>query len=251
MKGGLKLTTHRLLCSITHQKGRRGSRGGGGGGALPPPTVHSGSNTSLRDLLQPHRRLFQVHCLGAAVAQLSLQAADVVFQAFYFGFVGFRCLALLREDRLQYLLRPAAGVGAHNHRLCLIVAFRPVQCSTTRIALSLPLGNGTPPPCISYANMHNYYSPTPTVAWTRVWLGLRTTHTTAETHTRAQATCAEIGNSGPRGCTGLKKNSWCTSRGPHVLKLANVMTNPCLMRPHYISYVIKLRTQSLRSLCLL
>ena len=31
-----------------------------------------------------------------------------------------------------------------------------------------------------------------------------------------------------------KKNSWCTSRGPHVLKLANVMTNPCLMWPHYI-----------------
>ena len=35
-----------------------------------------------------------------------------------------------------------------------------------------------------------------------------------------------------------KKKSWCTSRGPHVLKLANVMTNPCLMWPHYISYVI-------------
>ena len=37
-----------------------------------------------------------------------------------------------------------------------------------------------------------------------------------------------------------KKISWCTSRGPHVLKLANVMTNPCLMWPHYISYVLKL-----------
>ena len=45
-----------------------------------------------------------------------------------------------------------------------------------------------------------------------------------------------------------KKNSWCTSRGPHVLKLANVTTNPCLMWPHYISYVIKLCTKLLRSL---
>ena len=40
-----------------------------------------------------------------------------------------------------------------------------------------------------------------------------------------------------------KKNSWCTSRGPHALKLANVTTNPCPMWPHYISYAIKLRTQ--------
>ena len=48
-----------------------------------------------------------------------------------------------------------------------------------------------------------------------------------------------------------KKNSWCTSRGPHVLKLANVTTNPCLMWLHYISYIIKLRTKLLRSLCLL
>ena len=49
----------------------------------------------------------------------------------------------------------------------------------------------------------------------------------------------------------LKKNSWCTSRGPHVLKLANVTTNPCLMWPHYISYIIKLCTKLLRSLRLL
>ena len=42
-----------------------------------------------------------------------------------------------------------------------------------------------------------------------------------------------------------KKNSW------HVLKLANVTTNPCLMWPHYISYIIKLRTKLLRSLRLL
>ena len=48
-----------------------------------------------------------------------------------------------------------------------------------------------------------------------------------------------------------KKNSWGTSRGPHVLKLANVTTNPCLMWPHYISYIIILRTQLLRSLHLL
>ena len=39
--------------------------------------------------------------------------------------------------------------------------------------------------------------------------------------------------------------------GPHVLKLANVTTNPCLMWPHYISYIIKLRTKLLRSLHLL
>ena len=32
-----------------------------------------------------------------------------------------------------------------------------------------------------------------------------------------------------------------------MLKLATVTTNPCLMWPHYISYVIKLRTQSFRS----
>ena len=45
-----------------------------------------------------------------------------------------------------------------------------------------------------------------------------------------------------------KKKYQCTSRGPHVLKLANVTTIPCLMWPHYISYVIKLRTKLLRSL---
>ena len=48
-----------------------------------------------------------------------------------------------------------------------------------------------------------------------------------------------------------QKKAWCTSRGSHVLKLANVMTNPCLMWPHYISYIIELRTQLLRSLRLL
>ena len=48
-----------------------------------------------------------------------------------------------------------------------------------------------------------------------------------------------------------KQKSWCTSRGPHVRKLANVTTNPCLMWPHYISYVIQLRAQLLRSLRLL
>ena len=44
-----------------------------------------------------------------------------------------------------------------------------------------------------------------------------------------------------------KKKSWCTSRGPHVLKLANVTTNPCLMWPQYILHFIKLRTQLLQS----
>ena len=48
-----------------------------------------------------------------------------------------------------------------------------------------------------------------------------------------------------------KTKSWCTSRGPHVLKLANVTTNPCLMWPHYISYIIKLLTKLLWSLRLL
>ena len=51
--------------------------------------------------------------------------------------------------------------------------------------------------------------------------------------------------------TKKKKKSWCTSTGPHVLKLANVTTNPCLMWLHYISYIIKLCTQLLRSLRLL
>ena len=37
----------------------------------------------------------------------------------------------------------------------------------------------------------------------------------------------------------------------HVLKLAKVTTNPCLMWPHYILYVIELRTKLLRSLRLL
>ena len=36
-----------------------------------------------------------------------------------------------------------------------------------------------------------------------------------------------------------------------MLKLANVTTNPCLMRPHYISYIIKVHTKLLRSLRLL
>ena len=49
----------------------------------------------------------------------------------------------------------------------------------------------------------------------------------------------------------MKKKSWCTSRGPHVLKLANVTTNPCLVWPHYVSYLIKLRTQLIRSIRLL
>ena len=34
----------------------------------------------------------------------------------------------------------------------------------------------------------------------------------------------------------MHQTSWCTSRGPHVPKLANVTTNPCLMWPHYVPY---------------
>ena len=45
-----------------------------------------------------------------------------------------------------------------------------------------------------------------------------------------------------------KKKTWCTSRGPHVLKLANVTTKPCPMWPHYISYATKLRAKLFRSL---
>ena len=70
-----------------------------------------------------------------------------------------------------------------------------------------------PPPClISYANVQNYNGP--------YGRGLRATRTTADTH----------------------------ERRPRVLTLANVTTNPCLMWPHYILYVIKLRTQILWSL---
>ena len=51
--------------------------------------------------------------------------------------------------------------------------------------------------------------------------------------------------------TKKEKNPRCTSRGPHVLKLANAKTNPCVLWSHYISYVIKLRSKLLRSLRLL
>ena len=53
------------------------------------------------------------------------------------------------------------------------------------------------------------------------------------------------------GCIRLKKKKILVHQQGAVLKLANVMTNPCLMWPHYISYVIKLRTQLLQSLRLL
>ena len=42
-----------------------------------------------------------------------------------------------------------------------------------------------------------------------------------------------------------KKKILVHQQGPHVLKLANVKTHPCLVWPHYISYV---RTHLLRSL---
>ena len=47
--------------------------------------------------------------------------------------------------------------------------------------------------------------PSPTVAWTRAWLARNTYNCR---HTRAQATCAEIGNSGPMGCIRLKKKKF-------------------------------------------
>ena len=74
-----------------------------------------------------------------------------------------------------------------------------------------------PPPPLYKLRQCNTIAPvpTPTVPWTRAWLARNTYN--------------------------------CR----HTLKSANVTTNPCLMRPHYISYVIELRTQLLRSLRLL
>ena len=107
-----------------------------------------------------------------------------------------------------------------------------------------------PPAPVVYATpMYTIITvPTPTVAWTRAWLARNTYNCR---HTHAHATCAEIGNSGPIERIRLEKKSWRTSREPDVLKLANVTTKPFLIWPHYILYVIKLRTQLLRSLRLL
>ena len=105
-----------------------------------------------------------------------------------------------------------------------------------------------PPPCISYKTIT---VPTPTVAWTRAWLA-RNTYNCRHTHAHMRRPHVLKWQFRTYGMHQTKKgNFWCTSRGPHVLKLANVTTNPCLMWPHYISYVIKLRTQFLRSLRLL
>ena len=60
-----------------------------------------------------------------------------------------------------------------------------------------------PPPCISYANVHNYYG---SYAYCSLDKGVACAqHIQLLTHTctRAQATCAEIGNSGPMGCIRL------------------------------------------------
>ena len=85
-----------------------------------------------------------------------------------------------------------------------------------------------------------------------LWLGqgrgLRATHTTADTHVRRPHVLKlEIQDLWDASDT--KKNSLCTSRGPHVLRMENVTTNPCLMWPHYISYVIKLHTYSPYAYC--
>ena len=90
-----------------------------------------------------------------------------------------------------------------------------------------------PPPRISYANVHNYYGP---YAYCSLDKGVACAqHIQLLTHT-VQATCAESGISRPMACVTFTKTFY-------VLKLANVTTNPCLMWPLYILYVIKLRTK--------
>ena len=107
-----------------------------------------------------------------------------------------------------------------------------------------------PPLCISYANVHNYYGP---YAYCSLDQGVACAqHIQPPTHTCAGHMCCnwQFSTYGLHQ-TKKKKNSLCTSRGAHVLKLANVTTNPCLMWPHYISCITKLRTKLLRSLRLL
>ena len=65
-----------------------------------------------------------------------------------------------------------------------------------------------PPPCISYANVHNYHGP---YAYCSLDKGVACAqHIQLPTHTctRAQDTCAEIDNSGPMGCIRLKQNKF-------------------------------------------
>ena len=60
-----------------------------------------------------------------------------------------------------------------------------------------------PPPRISYANVHNYYGPYAYCSLDK--RAVCAQHIQLPTHTRAQATCAEIGNPGPMGCIRQKK----------------------------------------------
>ena len=105
-----------------------------------------------------------------------------------------------------------------------------------------------PPPCISYANVHNYYGP---YAYCSLDKGVACAqHIQLPTHTRAQATCAEIGNSRPMGCIRLKKKFLVHQQGATCAEIGKCDDKP-MSYVAYISYVIKLRTQLLRSLRLL
>ena len=71
-----------------------------------------------------------------------------------------------------------------------------------------------PPPCISYTNVHNYYGP---YAYCSLDKGVACAqHIQLPTHTCAQATCAEIGNSGRMGCIRLKKKIPGAPAGGHM-----------------------------------
>ena len=123
------------------------------------------------------------------------------------------------------------------------------QCRSEPGGTIRPANSTPPPPCISYANVHNYYGP---YAYCSLDKGVACAqHIQLLTHTYAGHICCnwQFRTYGMHQTS--KKNSWCTSTGPHVLRLANVTTNPCLMWLQYISYIIKLRTKLLRSLRLL
>ena len=77
-----------------------------------------------------------------------------------------------------------------------------------------------PPPWRSYANVHNYYGPYAYCSLDKGGAYAQHIQLPTDTCTRAEATCAEIGNSGPVGCIRLKKKflvhqqgATCAERG--------------------------------------